>query len=180
MLLCIGLIIALNGCENKNYSTEKTEEKIPSTTSELTGEEIPSTTQKITEEVAPSDTPKITEEAIKKEGIDVDLTLLSPTLVYAEVYNMMVSPKSYIGKSVKMEGDFAVYHDESADKYYFACIISDATACCSQGIEFELKGDHSYPDDYPKEGEEICVVGVFDTYSEGEYTYCTLRNASIV
>lgn len=36
------------------------------------------------------------------------------------------------------------------------------------------------PDDYPAEGGDICVVGVFDTYQEGEYTYCTLKDARIV
>jgi len=72
------------------------------------------------------------------------------------------------------------FHDESSDKYYFACIISDATACCSQGIEFVLTDGYSYPDDYPEEGGDVCVVGVFDTYQEGGYTYCTLRNARLV
>ena len=113
------------------------------------------------------------------EGVDVDLTALSSTMVYAEVYNMMTAPSDYIGKTVKMEGPFATYHDEAADKWYFACIIKDATACCSQGIEFELAGDRKYPEDYPAEGDEICVVGVFDTYQEGESTYCTLRNAEL-
>jgi hypothetical protein len=27
--------------------------------------------------------------------------------------------------------------------------------------------------------KKICVTGVFDTYREGEYTYCTLRNAKL-
>ncbi len=112
-------------------------------------------------------------------SIDVDLTALSSTMVYSEVYNMMTDPGSYIGKTVKMSGVYAVYYDEGTGKYYHACIISDATACCSQGIEFELKSGYSYPDDYPEEGGEICVTGTFDTYEEGEYTYCTLRNASI-
>lgn len=85
-----------------------------------------------------------------------------------------------MGKRVKMGGAFAVYHDEETDNYYYACIIKDATACCSQGIEFDLAGDHKYPDDYPQEGEDVCVVGEFDTYKEGEYTYCTLRNAELV
>lgn len=112
--------------------------------------------------------------------IDVDLTSLSSTLVYSEVYNLMVTPEDYIGKTVKMDGSFAFYHDEGTDNYYFACIIADATACCSQGIEFVLTENYTYPDDYPEAGEEICVVGVFDTYQEGEYTYCTLRNATLV
>ena len=119
-------------------------------------------------------------ESADADGIDVDLTALSSTMVYSEVSDMMTSPENYMGLKVKMNGAFAVYHDEAADKYYYACIIKDATACCSQGIEFELKGSHKYPDDYPEVGAEITVEGTFDTYNEGENRYCTLRNATIV
>ncbi len=148
---------------------------------------VTSVTEEIPEaEDTTDDTKAITTEevpdssAVSDTGaVDVDLTALSSTMVYSEVYNMMTDPGNYIGKTVKMSGVYAVYHDESTGKYYHACIISDATACCSQGIEFELKSGYSYPDDYPEEGGEICVTGIFDTYEEGEYTYCTLRNASI-
>ncbi len=115
-----------------------------------------------------------------KDGIDIDLTSLSSTMVYSEVYNMTFSPDNYIGSTVKMAGTFARFYDETTGKYYCACIIADATACCSQGIEFVATDDFKYPDDYPKEGENICVVGVFDTYKEGGYTYCTLRDAKIL
>lgn len=111
--------------------------------------------------------------------IDVDLTVLSSTMVYSEVYNMMSSPENYVGKTVKMQGSFALYHDEASGNYYFACLIQDATACCAQGIEFILKGEHKYPGDYPEVGAEICVIGMFDTYQEGDDTYCTLRDASL-
>lgn len=117
------------------------------------------------------------EVVVNTEDVDVDLTVLSSTMVYTEVYNMMTTPENYIGKTIKMDGAFSMFHDEQTDKYYFACIISDATACCSQGIEFELTDEYSYPADYPEIGEEICVTGTFDTYREGEYEYCTLRNA---
>ena len=113
------------------------------------------------------------------DGVDVDLTVLSSTMVYSEVYDMMCYPENYIGKSVKMKGTYAGYHDESTDKYYHACIIQDATACCAQGIEFEPTDDYKYPDDYPAEGQEVCVTGVFDTYEEGENRYCTLKNARL-
>lgn len=114
------------------------------------------------------------------DSIDVDLTALSSTMVYSEVYNMMVYPDEYIGKSVKIKGLFASCYDEADDNYYFACIIQDATACCAQGIEFVLTDDYSYPNDYPQEDAEICVVGVFDTYQDGDYIYCTLRNARLL
>ncbi|MBR4528913.1 MAG: hypothetical protein IKO80_01415 [Lachnospiraceae bacterium] len=107
---------------------------------------------------------------------DVDLTEYSSTMVYSEVYNMMTVPDEYIGKSIKMAGQCSVYLDEATGKTYYACIIQDATACCSQGMEFELSPEYAYPAD----GSEICVVGTFDTYVEGEYTYCTLRDARLV
>ena len=113
------------------------------------------------------------------EGVDVDLTVLSSTMVYSEVYDMMYYPENYTGKTVKMKGMYAGYHDENTGKYYHACIIQDATACCAQGIEFEPTDDYRYPDDYPTEGQEVCVTGVFDTYEEGENKYCTLRNARL-
>lgn len=120
------------------------------------------------------------EKESKKREPDVDLTQLSATMIYSEVYNMMTTPKEYIGKKVRMEGLFGYAYDESKDKYFFACVIQDATACCAQGIEFELQGDYTYPEDYPKEGETICVEGIFDTYEDGGNTYCTLRRAEFV
>lgn len=113
------------------------------------------------------------------EEYDVDLTKLSSTIVYSEVCNMMTAPDDYIGKKIKMSGNFSVYHDESTNKYYYACLIADATACCSQGIEFVLDGDYSYPDDYPEINSIITVTGIFDTYEENGYTYCQLINAQL-
>lgn len=201
LFLCLTVIFTLAGCGNNNSSgrtgnqpagvndvleagiveedNKKANTESQSTESEANNSE---TRQNGVNENAPE--PELIDEseiaANNADGIDVDLTSLSSTMVYSEVYNMMVSPEDYIGKTVKIDGMFVSYHDETADKYYFACIISDATACCSQGIEFVLTDEYSYPDDYPEEGGAICVIGVFDTYQEGDYTYCTLRNAKIV
>ena len=43
-----------------------------------------------------------------------------------------------------------------------------------------IKDFYVYPDDYPADGENVCVIGVFDTYEEGDYYYCTLRNAKML
>lgn len=111
--------------------------------------------------------------------IDVDLTALSRTMVYSEVYNMMDTPGVYMGKTIKMNGTFAVYEDPNTGKLYYACMISDATACCTQGIEFVLDGDYNYPDDYPEVGSNITVLGTFDTYEENGYMYCQLIEAKM-
>lgn len=112
------------------------------------------------------------------DGVDIDLTAMSGTMVYSEVLNMQKTPEAYEGKVVKMSGPFNV--TDYNGKKYFACIIADATACCSTGIEFDLKGDHSYPKDYPTPQTEITVVGVFNTYMEGKSRYLQLKDAEIV
>ena len=120
------------------------------------------------------------------DGVDVDLTVLSSTMVYSEVYNMLYFyPEDYYGKNVKMTGQFNVYQwvDESgivADMpVAYACIISDATACCAEGVEFVLEGDYTYPDDYPELGTEITVIGEFQSYEENGMTWYHLVNARL-
>ncbi len=114
------------------------------------------------------------------DSIEVDLTQLSSTMVYSEVYNMMMAPEEYLGKTVKMKGLYSRFHDAMTEKDYTACIVQDATACCAQGIEFVLTPDYRYPEDYPEENEEITVAGEFSLYQEGEYTYFTLKDARLL
>lgn len=107
------------------------------------------------------------------EVLDVDLTVMSSTMVYAEVYNMMVNPDDYIGKIVKMRGSYYAPFYEETNTYYHYVIIEDATACCTQGIEFIWNGEHNYPGDYPAENTEIELVGIFGSYEElGTTYYC--------
>ena len=110
-------------------------------------------------------------------GIDIDLTNGNANLVYAQVYSMLYSPESYIGKKVKMQGQFTFYRDEATGKYYYACFISDAAACCTQGFEFIPAKKVKYPDDFPKVGTKISVTGEFFTYQEGNETFAALKDA---
>ncbi|MBP5243064.1 MAG: hypothetical protein J6Z36_05185 [Clostridia bacterium] len=112
--------------------------------------------------------------------VDLDLTKLSSTMVYSEVYNMMYTPSDYIGKTIKMQGAFSVGYSKDTGLYYPAVIIADATACCAQGVEFVLKGNPSYPNGYPQRGKEITVMGTFTTYKEGVTVYCHLVEAEIL
>lgn len=110
--------------------------------------------------------------------IDVDLTKMSSTMVYSEVYNMMALPDDYLGQTVRMKGQFQMY--EGDGRNYYVVMIADALACCQQGMEFVLDGDYSYPEDYPEPGTEVTVTGVFDTYMEGEYMrFCQLIDATM-
>ena len=126
-----------------------------------------------------SDNTKV--ETLDPNGeFDVDLTQLSSSMVYGQVYEMVYNPDEYIGKTVKMHGPFAYYKDETTGKEYFAVLITDAMACCSQGIEFELEGNHKYPDDYPELNSEITVTGTFNKYEENNIPYIELLGAQII
>lgn len=128
---------------------------------------------------APEDmTPEKIEKALSgTAGVDVDLTQLSSVMVFSEVYNIMVLPQDYMGKTIRMEGITAIYTDEATGQKYYSCIVQDATACCAQGIEFRLKDADGNPSAYPKEGEMITVTGVFDIYAENGYQYALLTDA---
>lgn len=107
------------------------------------------------------------------EGIDVDLTILSSTMVYSQVYDMVSRPENYEGKIVRMQGYVGSYEDTITGNKYYGCIIQDATACCSQGIEFVLKEGY----EYPANDEDVTVTGEFGTYEEDGFIYCTLKDA---
>ncbi|MBQ8982574.1 MAG: hypothetical protein IJ079_03210 [Lachnospiraceae bacterium] len=129
-----------------------------------------------------ADDPSTSADDLKSStpGIDVDLTALSSTMIYSEVYNMMAVPDDYIGKTIKMEGAYTFFEDETTGKQYYACIIQDATACCAQGIEFVPTGDFTYPEDFPEEGEDVTVVGTFSLYEENGFQYATLLDAKML
>lgn len=126
------------------------------------------------------------EDAEGTTAVDIDLTALSGIMVYSEVNSMISFPDNYIGKTVKMQGQFTIYQatDENGafipEKMFFACMIADATACCAQGLEFSLAGKPAYPDDYPELGAEITVVGTFEWYEEDGCRYYRLGNAAFV
>lgn len=92
---------------------------------------------------------------------DIDLTTVNSTMVYSPVSNMVNNPSDYKGKVVKAKGTCGIYADSKTGKKYYSVIIKDATACCSQGLEFVLKDGK-----YPSAGKNITVQGTFTTYRE--------------
>ena len=111
---------------------------------------------------------------------DIDLTRMSGTMVYAQVNQMVMSPKKYIGKHIKMKGIFSSYYDEELERRFYGCVIQDALACCSQGLAFELAKPRKYPDEYPAEGDAIVVEGDFDyEKDEGGGGFPIIRNSTL-
>lgn len=121
-------------------------------------------------------------DTVDADGVDYDLTAMSSDMVYATVYQMMTDPGNYTGKTFRMDGLYYGTYYEPTAQYYHYCMIQDATACCTRGLEFVWDdGSHVYPDEYPKDNTEIVVEGTFETYREDgdDNLYCRLKDATL-
>lgn len=197
LVLMLGL---LSGCGDNDRTNliVTTESVIPEqTTEQITTEEktemadtTEAVTEATTETVATTEDNDENETAISTEtgsqtetGVDYDLTTMSKSMVYATVYQLMIDPDSYRGKTFRIMGDYYATYYEPTGKYYHYCVIQDATACCAQGLEFVWgDGSHVYPDEYPAENTSIVVQGVFETYKEDDNSqvqYCRLVDATM-
>ena len=99
-----------------------------------------------------------------KEKYDIDISRMSGTMVYGQVYQMV----------------FSSYYDEQLERRFYGCVIQDALACCSQGLAFELAKPREFPKEYPAEGAIITITGDFDFESdEGGGGFPIIRNAEM-
>ena len=120
-----------------------------------------------------------TEAADAPEPIDLDLSVMSGTVAYAQVCQMMYEPEAYIGKIIRVTGFLDVFEDRDTGMVYTSCVIPDAAACCLQGIEFVWAGDHPWPEAYPGLGAYLTVTGRFETYLEDDWMYVRLADAEV-
>lgn len=116
------------------------------------------------------------------ESIDIDLIELTADLRYAQIFDMCSYPDNYIGKIVKVSGLYDQWENEETGAVYKTVIITDALACCAQGIEFkEIPGQKlPIPYDWVSEdtsASEITVTGRFGCYIEDDILYIELTDA---
>ncbi len=115
----------------------------------------------------------------EKEDGTIDLRNLNGNMIYAQVYNMMIEPQKYEGKTIKIRGQYYGEPDPNGKDYYHFVFIADAAACCQQGIEFVRDGDFRIPEDYPALEQKIEVEGVWGKYQDGENTFWRLNSAKM-
>ena len=111
--------------------------------------------------------------------VDLDLTKMSATMIYSTIFDMLIMPEDYVEKIIKLSGWFETYTDPQTGEMYYAVVVPDATACCQQGLEFVWKGNHAYPDDFPKPGQNITVTGIYKMIENDGVTYTYLEANSV-
>lgn len=104
-------------------------------------------------------------------AVDIDLTKMSSTMVYSTVFNMVNNPANFVGKTMRMRGEYTTY-PISASETIHACLVRDAAGCCSQGLEFVLSDGN-----YPSGANEITVVGTIAVQKIDDKYVCYLKSA---
>ncbi len=112
-----------------------------------------------------------TADATTKQISD-DVINITEKMFVTYINEIYTNTSDYIGKTIKIEGMFDAYHDETSDiTYYYVyrtgpgCCGNDGSMC---GFEFTYNGK------MPKEKDWIEVVGKLRTYKDGPDTYLTL------
>ena len=103
-----------------------------------------------------------TDEVFEGEKLAVDLTKLSSTMVYAEVFNMLVMPEEYNGSLIKVRGTFSQFIPNGKKQSVTTVVVSDALGCCQQGLELLISEDSPLKNqNLPELNQEIEIIGRF-------------------
>jgi hypothetical protein len=112
--------------------------------------------------------------------IDIDLTKYSITMAYATVVDLLTNPHNHLGKVVKIRGDYDPTFWDRTGKWYHYIIAEAPPGCCEQPMQFIWNGNRIFPDDFPKIGAKIEIVGVWGTYEERGMVFPFLAIDNIV
>lgn len=64
----------------------------------------------------------------------LDLSTMSSNIVYATVYDILMTPKNYEGRRIIIAGSYLLRHVEGSAASERCLIITDQTACCEAGL----------------------------------------------
>jgi len=95
-----------------------------------------------------------------KTKYDYDFTTMNFNVASGIMFDILVTPEKYAGKTVKIAGKFN--SQEYEGKRYFTAVIWDSTGCCPIGLDFIPPEGMKYPFDFPKDDEDITVCGKWE------------------
>lgn len=175
-VLLTAVTLVFTGCGKGSEPTQPTDAGAMRAATETPSQTQPAAVTEATVETQMQVQPQAVEEtAPAQPGEVLDLTALSSTMVYSEVFNMLMDPDRYVGRVVKMNGIAACFTNPQTSQLYYACIVADATGCCAQGLEYVLTDGEVYPE----LDTNITVTGTFALYEENGYKCFHLVDATI-
>ena len=114
---------------------------------------------------------------------DYDLTEMNQDMLYATLFQILIDPRKYEGKTVRVKGLYHASTSRDGGQLRHCCVVRDSRGCCAQDMEFIWgDGTHAYPDEYPAENAGITVQGTVEVYQEPQdekNVYCRLKGAAL-
>ena len=112
---------------------------------------------------------------------DADLASMDTDTAYAAIYNILSNPNAFVGTTTRIRGSVLFTTNTDQTSTYANVVLTDSSGKNMQGVEFlrGADGEYSCPDDYPEEGTDVIVTGMFETYYEGEDVFFRIGNCSV-
>lgn len=142
-LLCVVSIFIFSSC-GKNKNQPQISEAIIEEKTEI--EKTPAVEIKLEE---------------SKEKVDLDLSNMNYNMISSILFKLVVEEEKYLGKKIRIKGQFYSNFDEENNIRHFSVLIYDPTACCQVGLMFIPRKKLSFPEDFPKQLETCTVTGIF-------------------
>ena len=103
------------------------------------------------------------------DNIDVNLSALSATMLFAEITNIMNNPEAYLGQVIKIRGEYFNFYHEGSDEYIHFVLVLDEAGCCNEGFQFRVGEEFGSPEELIETEAEIEVIGVFQSSGVEEW-----------
>lgn len=111
--------------------------------------------------------------------IDLDLTPMSQTMIYGVMFDVIASPERYAGQHMRLPGEYSVFKDAVTGEVEHTIIFFDSSGCCEVDMRFTLDETYTYPQDYPRSGRKMVLVGELIVEGEGKDAVCRIENGML-
>ncbi len=105
-----------------------------------------------------------------------DLTQMSSTMVYSQIFDLVTDPNKYLNSNFTVQGSLLNSEDANTGEMFYALLIVDATSCCAQGLEL------SFPEDMelPEMPMGATIVGTIGVKTVGDYDFPYVNVSEII
>lgn len=104
---------------------------------------------------------------IQEKVIDIDISIMSEIMAYAQANNIATYPEEFLGDVIKIRGEYFREVQPLMDMDYSLVLLMDDTNCCQAFLEIELPSDAAYPNI----GSYITVTGELKMKTIDGYEY---------
>ncbi|MCL1895212.1 MAG: hypothetical protein FWG03_01550 [Clostridiales bacterium] len=104
-----------------------------------------------------------------------DVIEVKEKMFVAQMNDIYYNADDYLGKTIKYEGIFDIYEEDTGVDYYF--VIRYGPGCC--GIDLNAGLEVAWDKGYPEQNDWVEVVGVLEDYEDNGNNYLRLALSSL-